>query len=397
MDPIGEKWKEEIIDELTHLQQILQKRSLVKVDGGQSTWLYMNGRKLLNLSSNNYLGLAGDERLIKAGMVAAERYGGGAAASRLIVGNHPAYDEAESILKQWKGTEAGLILGSGYTANVGIISALMGRNGIVFSDKFNHASIVDGILLSRAEHKRYFHRDLNHLETLLKGADPHKRKLIVTDTVFSMDGDVAPLEGLVELKDRYHAILMVDEAHSSGVFGYRGEGLVYHLGLQDKVDIQMGTFSKALGCYGAYVVGSQWLIDFLVNKMRSFIYTTGLPPFILGSICSAMQIVQTEQGRREKLFNHSEYFRTSLSRFGFRMDESETQIIPLIIGSNEQTVRFSQRLQEEGIAAVAVRPPTVPEQQARIRFTVMATHQRSELGWAIEKIVQVGREIGVIL
>ncbi|HJV45924.1 MAG TPA: 8-amino-7-oxononanoate synthase [Bacillota bacterium] len=385
-----------MIEELSHLEEISQRRFLVKIEDGESEWLSKNGQKLLNLSSNNYLGLAGDMRLRIAGVEAINRYGCGAGASRLVVGNHRVYEEAELALKGWKGTEAGLILNSGYAANVGIISSVVGRNGIVYSDKLNHASIVDGILLSRAEHKRYNHCDLNHLESLLQSSPKHKRKLIVTDTVFSMDGDIAPLVDLVTLKERYNAILMVDEAHSSGIFGTKGEGLVHHFQLQDKVDIQMGTFSKALGCYGAYVVGSQWLIDYLMNKMRSFIFTTALPPAILGSACAAMQLVQTEHDRREKLLKNSEYFRTTLARFGFRIGETQTQIIPIIIGPNERTLQFSQRLQEEGIAAVAIRPPTVPDHQARIRFTVMATHTRNELAGAMEKIVKVGKETGVI-
>ncbi|KEF36813.1 8-amino-7-oxononanoate synthase [Schinkia azotoformans MEV2011] len=389
-------WEDDIKKELEKLEHLSQNRVLQKTENAQLPWLYLNGQSMLNLASNNYLGLAGDSRLLKAAAEALYMCGTGATASRLIVGNHPLYGEAEASLIDWKGMESGMILNSGYTANIGIISALMDRNGTIFSDKYNHASIVDGIVLSRSKFQRYRHCDLNHLEALLRKYPTDKRKLIITDAVFSMDGDIAPLEGLVFLKERYNAILMVDEAHSSGIFGGQGEGLVCAHQLQNRVDIQMGTFSKGLGSYGAYIVGSKWLISYLMNKMRSFIFTTALPPSVLGSISAAIKIVRTEQYRRKQLMEHSHYFASSLKRLGFLIGPSETQIIPVIIGSNEQTMLFSRKLQEEGIAAIAVRPPTVPEGQARIRFTVMATHKRNDLKQAIEKIAQVGRKLGVI-
>lgn len=393
---MNQTWEDDIKVELEQLEQLSQKRSLRKIEDGQLPWLYLNGKHMINLASNNYLGLAGDRRLAEAGIEALNKYGAGSTASRLIIGNHPLYEQAESSLIAWKGMESGIILNSGYTANIGIISALMDRNSVIFSDKYNHASIVDGIILSRAKFQRYRHCDLNHLEDLLKRSPADQRKLIITDTVFSMDGDIAPLAGLVFLKEKYNAILMVDEAHSSGIFGNQGEGLVHAYNLQEKVDIHMGTFSKGLGCYGAYIVGKKWMIKFLINKMRSFIFTTALPPAVLGSISTAIDIVRIEQFRRKELMEHSNYFRSSLSKLGFQLGTSETQIIPVIIGSNEQTMLFSQKLQEEGIAAIAVRPPTVPEGQARIRFTVMATHERNDLEQAVDKIALVGRKLGVI-
>jgi 8-amino-7-oxononanoate synthase len=382
--------------ELLHIEKKAQRRRLHSIDFLNDSSIIMNGRKLFNLASNNYLGLAGDERLIQASIRAAHEYGAGSTASRLIVGNYSLYEHVETELARWKGTEAALIFNSGYTANVGIISTLVGRNDLVFSDKWNHASIIDGIILSRAEMKRYQHNDLDHLEALLKKAPLHKRKLIVTDTVFSMDGDIAPLKGLVELKEKYGAMLMVDEAHSSGVYGEGGEGLVHDFGLQEQVDIQMGTFSKALGSFGAYVTGKQWLIDYFVNKMRSFIFTTALPPTVLGSIQATIHIIQQEKGRRKQLHEYSQYFRTKLSDLGFNIGASVTQIVPVIIGSNELTVQFSERLQERGIAAVAIRPPTVPEGTARIRFSLMATLTKDELDWAINEIAAIGQEMGII-
>jgi 8-amino-7-oxononanoate synthase len=388
--------KQKCVSELEKLQQISQKRELSEAEQAEQPWLTLNGKRLLNLASNNYLGLAGHARLKQAACAATERYGCGSTASRLIVGNHPVYRLAEEALVKWKGSEAGLIFNSGYTANVGIISSLAGRHTIVFSDQLNHASVIDGILLSRAECHRYRHNDLDHLEALLKQAPSGKPKLIVSDSVFSMDGDVADLAGLVTLKERYGALLMVDEAHAGGVYGPHGEGYVHHLGLQDRVDVQMGTFSKAMGCFGAYVVGGRWLIDYLVKKARSFIFTTGLPPAVLASIAAAIELVQTDEERRRALQENSRFFREELARLGFDLGRSCTQIVPVITGSNEQTLRFSRRLQAEGIAAIAVRPPTVPENQARVRFTLMATHQRQDLAEAVQKIAAVGREFGVI-
>lgn len=388
--------KRHIQSVLCQLEQKMQKRSLKDVSFCNSSWIVMNGRKLLNLASNNYLGLAGDERLIEAGCQAMRTYGAGATASRLIVGNYELYAKAEAALKNWKKKEAALIFNSGYTANLGIITSLIGRGDIVFSDWLNHASIIDGIRLSGAERYRYYHNDLDHLESLLKQASPHQRKLIVTDSIFSMDGDMAQLEGLVTLKKRYNAILMVDEAHSSGLYGERGEGLIHHFRLQDDVDIQMGTFSKALGSFGAYVVGEQWLIDYLINTMRSFIFTTALPPAVLGTIEKAIEIVRKEQAKRQTLQAHSCYFRDELQKLGFNIGKSMTHIVPIIIGSNEQTVQMSERLQEFGIAAVAIRPPTVPEGTSRIRFSLTAALTKEEIDWALERIARAGREMGLI-
>ncbi|MED1488285.1 8-amino-7-oxononanoate synthase [Bacillus smithii] len=389
-------WEKQMKEELRHIEDKKQKRHLYSIDFLKNSYVLKDGRRLLNFSSNNYLGLAGDDRLIQASVRAAQQYGAGSTASRLMVGNYSLYEKVESELAKWKGTKAALIFNSGYTANVGIISALVGRHDIVFSDKWNHASIIDGTILSRAEMKRYQHQDLDHLESLLKKAPVHKKKLIVTDSVFSMDGDIAPLKGLVELKEKYGAILMVDEAHSSGIYGERGEGLLHLLGIEQQVDVQMGTFSKALGSFGAYVTGKQWIIDYFINKVRSFIFTTALPPAALGSILAAISIVQKETIRRKKLQENSYYFRKKLYEIGFDIGTSETQIVPIMIGSNELTVLFSKKLEEKGVAAIAIRPPTVPEGAARIRFSLMSTFTKEELDWTLEQVAAIGKELGVI-
>jgi len=381
-----------------HLEQLAekaQKRTLVEVES-DGCFIHMDGRPMLNFSSNNYLGLANDERLIHASVEAVRRYGVGATASRLVVGNHPLYEQAETELVRWKRCEAALIIHSGYTANVGILSALAGRDTVIFSDKWNHASIVDGAILSRAEVKRYRHADVDHLEALLKKVEGHKRKIIVTDTIFSMDGDVAPLRELVSLKEAYGALLVVDEAHASGIYGENGEGMAYELQLAQHIDVHMGTFSKALGVYGAYVTGTRVLIDYFINTMRPFIFTTALPPSVLGAIYAAIDVVQKEPMRRYHLRALSNRFRTRLQQAGFHIGESTTHIVPIIVGENEKALAFSARLRERGIAAVAIRPPTVPEGTARIRFSLMATMTNEQIDWALDHICAVGKEMGLI-
>ncbi len=389
-------WEEDIKRELAYLDEIFQKRHLVTTEFAEQPWLTVNGHRMLNLASNNYLGYAGDKGLKKAMSDAVMTYGIGATASRLIVGNHSLYEKAERALVNWKKAEAGLIINSGYNANLGIISALVPRNGFIFSDKLNHASIIDGALLSRAKLQRYRHNDMNHLENLLKKVPLESRKLIVTDTVFSMDGDFAKLKELVKLKEQYNALLMVDEAHASGIYGKNGEGYTHFLDLQDKIDIQMGTFSKALGSFGAYVTGKQWLIAYLKNKMRGFIYSTALPPAILGAITAAIKKVQQDIERRTLLQENALFFRRALTYEGFNTCKSQSQIIPILTGGNKRTMQFAERLQKEGIAAIAVRPPTVPENKARIRFTVTADHTREDLDWAIKKVSLIGKEMSVI-
>lgn len=389
-------WKEKIHKDLLHLKNNAQTRQLKQTRNATNKQITIDGQQMLNLASNNYLGLANHPHMKQASIEATEQYGAGATASRLIVGNHPVYEEAENALLAWKRADAGLIINSGYTANVGIISSLVGRHDFVFSDQLNHASIVDGIILSRAKHKRYRHNNMNHLESMLKKAPSHKRKLIVTDTVFSMDGDVSPLHDLVTLKERYNALLLVDEAHGTGVYGPNGEGYSYDQNVQQHIDLHMGTFSKALGCFGAYVIGNELLIDYLMNKMRSFIFTTGLPPATLGAIQAAILIAQIADERRLRLHQLANRFRTLLQDYGFSTYDSESQIVPIHVGTNEDALQFSEYLQAEGIAAIAIRPPTVPENEARIRFTVMADHTEKELRQAATTIASVGKELGVI-
>lgn len=389
---MNQTWRTHLQSKLQQLHEREQYRNLHVTEQAEETWLIRDEKRMLNLASNNYLGLAGDERLKEAAIACTRKYGTGATASRLVVGNYSLYEEVERSICDWKGTEKALVVNSGYTANIGVISSLVSRHDIVFSDKLNHASIVDGIILSGAEHKRYGHNDLDHLEKLLKTASPEKRKLIVTDTVFSMDGDTAYLRELVELKEKYGAILIVDEAHASGIYGIGGAGLSHIEDLAQKIDIHMGTFSKALGCYGAYLTGDAIYIEYLHNMMRSFIFTTALPAGTLGAVQKAIEIVQEDHKRRENLIANGEYFRSKLRDAGFNIGNSSTHIVPIVVGSNENALRFSKRLQEAGIAAIAIRPPTVPINSSRIRFAVTSQHTIADLKWAIDRITHIAKE-----
>jgi 8-amino-7-oxononanoate synthase len=389
-----------MLENLTQELEILAsqdlRRGLTEVEeilpGGR---VQIAGRILLNLSSNDYLGLSQDPRIIAAAREAAARWGVGAGASRLVVGHLALHEEVEARLAAFKGTEAAVIFSTGYMANLGAISALVGPGDTVFCDKLNHASIYDGIRLSGANLVRFPHRDMNRLEALLPKAGPGKR-LIVTDSVFSVDGDLAPLQEMVELKDRYGAMLMVDEAHATGVLGPKGEGLAAALGLTHRVEVHMGTFSKALGSLGGYVAGDRCLIDYLHNRARSFIYSTAMPPPVLGAIAGALDIVLMKPERRAYLMEQAEEFRRVLAQGGFDTLGSETQIVPVLVGENARTLEMAARLRERGLMAVALRPPTVPPGRDRVRFSLSAAHSREDLAAARETILAVGREMALI-
>jgi 8-amino-7-oxononanoate synthase len=342
------------------------------------------GRILVNLASSNYLGLAGDPRLVAAAQEAAAR-GTGAGSSRLVAGHDAATAALEEKLAAFKRTEAALLLGSGYLANVGILAAVLDRDAAVFADRLNHASLIDGVRLSGATSHRYRHLDLDHLESLLR-ASTAPRKLIVTDTVFSMDGDVAPLAELVALKERYGAALMVDEAHAGGVLGPHGEGLAHALGVAGRIDLTMGTFSKAFGAYGAYVAASRAWIDHLVSACRTLVYSTALPPAVVGTVDCALDLVRDAGDARERLRAHGERFRAAVQAAGFDTGGSTTQIVPAIVGEAERALALAAALEERGVLAVGIRPPTVPAGTARIRFSLMATHTEAQLDRALEAL-----------
>jgi 8-amino-7-oxononanoate synthase len=376
----------------TELERIIKAglyRNLRRVENDQGPTLILNGREVANFSSNNYLGIANHPDLAAAAKLAIDRYGCGSGASRLISGNMTLHEELEAKLAAFKGTEAALVFNSGFQANTGIVSTLAGEEDVVFSDALNHASIIDGCRLSRAKTIVYGHGDLDQLEAALKAATRARRKLIVTETIFSMDGDEAPLTGIVELAEKYGAMVMVDEAHATGVCGDSGAGVVAKLGLSERVAVQMGTLGKALGGFGAYVAGSAALRELLINRCRSFIFTTALPPAIMAMAIAAVDLVRREPQRRETLWRNCRALKLGLGRLGYSLPESQSPILPLIIGDADKCMRYSERLLEREIFAQGIRPPTVPPGTSRLRITLMATHTTEHIDRAIEAFKKV--------
>lgn len=364
---------------LKELESQSMLRCLRQVESAQGREIVIEGRKVLNFCSNNYLGLADDQRIIVAAKQSLDKRGFGSGASRLVCGNMDVHAILEQKIAQLKQTQRAILFNSGYGANTGIIPALCDRQGIIFSDRLNHASIIDGILLSRAQFKRYQHNDMESLENLLKDSGGYKKRLIVTDTVFSMDGDRANLKEMVKLAKKYEASIMVDEAHGFGILGANGGGLVEEEGLIGQIDIQMGTFSKAAGCFGAYVAGSASLCDYLINHARSFIYTTAMPASIAAAACVAIDLIKQDKARRMELLAKAEYLRRGLNARGLDTLHSTTPIIPILLKDSAKALAVSKKLLEQGIFVQAIRPPTVPVNTARLRATVMATHTQEDL------------------
>jgi 8-amino-7-oxononanoate synthase len=353
-------------------------RKLRSVSGPQGPRVLLDGRPVLLLCSNNYLGLADHPRVREAAAEAAMRYGAGSGASRLISGNMTIHRRLEEALAAFKGTETCVLFGSGYLANSGVVAALAREGDVVFSDALNHASIVDGCRLSRAETFVYDHCDLDHLDCGLRQAEG-RGALIVTDGVFSMDGDVAPLRDIVELAHRHDARLMVDEAHSTGCIGPGGRGLVAELGLEGEVDVIVGTLGKALGSYGAYVLCDETMAEYLINTARTLIFSTALPPPSVAAALAALGLLCEQPRRVEKLQRNARVLREALAESGLPVEQGDTPIVPLIVGDADTAVAASDRALERGIFAPAIRPPTVPAGTSRLRLAVMASHTRSEL------------------
>jgi 8-amino-7-oxononanoate synthase len=378
-----------IPDELEAIKQGSLYRRLRRVENEQGPTLLLDGREVINFSSNNYLGIANHPALAEAAKKAIDRYGCGSGASRLISGNMTLHEELETRLATFKGTEAALVFNSGFQANTGLLSTLAGEGDVIFSDALNHASIIDGCRLSRAKSIVYAHGDLDRLESALKLEVDAGRKLIVTETIFSMDGDEAPLNGIVELAEKYGAMVMVDEAHATGIFGSTGAGIVAKLGLDERVAVQMGTLGKALGGFGAYVAGSRALRELLINRCRSFIFTTSLPPAIMAMAMAAIDLVQQEPERREALWNNCRILSAGLRELGFSSGSGKSPILPLVIGDAGKCMQFSERLLEKGIFAQGIRPPTVPPGTSRLRITLMATHTRSQIDRALKAFQEI--------
>ena len=347
-------------------------------------------REVLNFSSNDYLGLAGNKAIISAAAKALASLGVGSGSSRLVSGTLPIHLELEKQLAEFKGYPAALVFGSGYLTNLGVIPALAGRDDTIIADKLAHASLIDGAILSRADLKRFQHNDPEHLVKLLKN-NKSKKSLVITESVFSMDGDIAPLKEISSACAEYDAMLLVDEAHSTGVFGASGAGLVRELQIENRVSISMGTLSKAIGAYGGFVACSELLQKWLINRARSFIYSTSLPPAIVAGALEAVLFLKNNPSLGKDLLQKAERFRQRLKVAGFNTGHSASQIIPLIVGENSKTLKFAERLKENGIFAVAIRPPTVPEGTARIRLSVTCAHSQSDLDNAANQIIAIAR------
>ena len=373
--------------ELDQLHQAGLWRSLRSVTTAPTGRALLDGRDVILLGSNNYLGLSVHPIVTEAAATAARKYGTGASASRLMSGNCDLYTELEAKIAKVKKTEAALVFGSGYLANIGTIPVLAGDRDLILSDALNHASLIDGCRLSHATKQIYRHCDIEHLESLLTQSTKFRRRLIVTDGIFSMDGDIAPLPEICELADRYDAMVMVDDAHSFGVLGEKGGGTVEHFGLENHGVIQMGTLSKAVGGLGGYVAGSADLINFLVNRARSFIFTTGLPPATLAGASAALDVIYSTPELRRRLSSNVLLLKNALLEKGFQLLPSETQILPLILGAADVASRFAEVLLSHGVYAPAIRPPTVPEGTSRLRLSVIASHTPEDLEIAVEGFV----------
>jgi 8-amino-7-oxononanoate synthase len=384
----------DVAERLEELRDRGLRRRLRLISGPQGPRVTLDGRPVLLLCSNNYLGLADHPRVRSAAAEAAMRWGAGAGASRLISGNMQPHRRLEERLAEFKGYEAALLFGSGYLANTGTIAALAGEGEVVFSDELNHASIIDGCRLSRAETFVYRHGDAEHLAWGLREAG-ERASLIVTDGVFSMDGDVAPLAELAELARRHRCRLMVDEAHATGAIGPGGRGSVAAAGLSDEVDLVVGTLGKALGSYGAYVCASAELTEYLLNTARPFVFSTAPPPSVVAASLAALELLESHPHRVERLSANAATLRAALAAEGLAVGGSATQIVPVAVGDATQTMELCERILERGVFAQGIRPPTVPEGSSRLRFTVMATHRAGELERAAKLVGSAAREMGI--
>ncbi len=372
-------------------------RKLAILEGPSGPKSIINGKKVINLSSNNYLGFANNPRLKAAALEALEKWGVGAGAVRTIIGNMGIHEELEKKLADFKHVEAVLVFQSGFTANAGAIPAVVDKGDIIISDELNHASIIDGCRLSRADVIRYNHSDMKDLERVINEVkDNYNTKLIITDGVFSMDGDIAKLPEIVELAEKYNCLTYVDDAHASGVLGASGRGSADHFGLHGRVDIQIGTLSKAIGVVGGYVAGKKNLIEWLNHRGRPFLFSTAIPPSVAAACLEAINILAESSELTDKLWNNANYLRDSLNKLGFNTGKSETPIIPVISGDDRKAIELSKELFKEGVFAQSIVFPTVPRDGARVRAIVTAAHSKMDLDTAIAAFEKVGKSLKLI-
>ena len=386
-------------DALEELKAKNQYFHLRVLEGEQKPVAIFDGKEVINLSSNNYLGLTTHPKLRRAAIDATRKYGVGSGAVRTITGTMKIHMELEEQIARFKKVEACVVFQSGFAANAGTVSAILGKEDLIISDELNHASIIDGCRLSRATIKVFKHKDIADCERVLKEAEnwPGK-KLLITDGVFSMEGDIADLPALCDLAERFNCVMMVDDAHSSGVLGNRGRGTIDHCGVHGRVDIQVGTLSKAIGAIGGYVCGSKDLIEFLYHRARPFLFSTSHPPSVTATCQAAFELLDSEAGEKliKKLWANTKLFKRKLKKLGFKTGESETPITPILVGDAGKAFEFSRELFSEDVLAMAIGFPTVPEGKARLRTIVTATHKRADLERAAEIIGRVGKKIGVV-
>lgn len=383
-------------DQLAQLKEQNLYKPLVTVESAPGARVRVDGREMINLSSNNYLGLAADPRLKAAAARAAEEFGAGAGAVRPIIGNLSLHDELEAALTSFKQVEATMVFQSGFTANAGTIPTVTEAADAILSDELNHASIIDGCRLSKAKRVAYKHKDMNALEDALKATQDSRIRLIITDGVFSMDGDVAPLDKICDLAEQYNAAVMVDDAHGSGVMGKNGRGTAYHFGVKDRVDIQLGTLSKAVGVVGGYIAGSAALRDWLTQRARPFLFSTGAPPAVAAACIEAIRIMGEDATLTERLWENTRYWQAGLKSLGFDTGETETPITPVMVGDEGKTLELQRELRAAGVIALAVVFPTVARGKARVRTMPTAAHTKADFDEALAAFETAGKKLGLI-
>jgi glycine C-acetyltransferase len=392
-----EKSLDYLKDQLAELEEAGSAIHPRTLEGEQMPRARFDGRDVINLASNNYLGLAAHPRLKEVAAEAAREFGAGSGAVRTIAGTMSLHRELERRFAAFKGAEASIMFQSGFTANSGTVAAILSREDVIVSDQLNHASLIDGARLSRAEIKVFPHKDVAAADRLLEETKaPGRRQLLITDGVFSMDGDIAPLPDLVEVAERHEAIMMIDDAHASGVLGRNGRGTVDHFGLHGRVDVQVGTLSKAIGVLGGFIAGPQHLIDWLVNRGRPFLFSTSVPPAVAAACIAALDILEREPERVERLWARTRFFKRGLEDLGFDTGQSQTPITPVIAGDDRAAQDLSRLLWEEGVFTPAIVYPTVARGQARVRTIVTSEHLEDDLKEALEAFERVGRKLGLI-
>ncbi|MEC1790432.1 glycine C-acetyltransferase [Bacillus vallismortis] len=382
--------------ELDRMRENHTWQDIKQLESMQGPSVTVNHKNVIQLSSNNYLGFTSHPRLIKAAQEAVQQFGAGTGSVRTIAGTFTMHQELERKLAAFKKTEAALVFQSGFTTNQGVLSSILSKDDIVISDELNHASIIDGIRLTKADKKVYQHVDMSDLERVLRKSMNYRMRLIVTDGVFSMDGNIAPLPDIVELAEKYDAFVMVDDAHASGVLGKNGRGTVNHFGLDGRVHIQVGTLSKAIGVLGGYAAGSKVLIDYLRHKGRPFLFSTSHPPAVTAACMEAIDVLLEEPEHMERLWENTAYFKSMLVKMGLTLTQSETPILPILIGDEAVAKQFSDQLLSRGIFAQSIVFPTVAKGKARIRTIITAEHTKKELDQALSVIEKTAKELQLL-